>query len=204
MFERFTEPARGVVVLAQAEARQLRHDSIGTEHLLLGLLGEERGLAARVLASLSIEADAVREQVRAIVGEGGEEPGAQIPFDPRAKKVLELSLREALALGHNYIGTEHVLLGLAREHGGVAAQILDGMGAKPEAVHAAVIAALGGQAGELPPRGFSARRHRRRWAYRVLDLPEGEITEAWLQPLGDDGWQLVAIVERRAVFVRQR
>ena len=115
MFERFTERARQVVVLAQDEARSLRHNYIGTEHLLLGLLREEEGLAARVLESLEITIEAVRARVGEIIGEGDEVTGGQIPFTPRAKKVLELSLREALALGHNYIGTEHVLLALGRE-----------------------------------------------------------------------------------------
>jgi ATP-dependent Clp protease ATP-binding subunit ClpC len=113
VFERFTERARQVVVLAQEEARALRHNYIGTEHLLLGLLREEEGLAARVLRSLDVELEAVREQVARIVGTGEEATSGQIPFTPRAKKVLELALREAKAMGHGYIGTEHVMLGLA-------------------------------------------------------------------------------------------
>ena len=124
MFERFTERARQVVVLAQDEARALKHNYIGTEHILLGLLREEEGLAARVLESLDITVEEVRAQVARIVGQGDEVTTGQIPFTPRAKKVLELALREALSLGHNYIGTEHVLLGLARENGGVATRIL--------------------------------------------------------------------------------
>ena len=125
MFERFTERAREVVVLAQDEARALRHNYIGTEHILLGLLREEEGLAARVLESLDITVEEVRAQVARIIGPG-DEPivSGQIPFTPRAKKVLELSLREALSLKHNYIGTEHILLGLVRENEGVAARIL--------------------------------------------------------------------------------
>ncbi len=114
MFERFTEQARQVVVLAQEEARTLRHDYIGTEHLLLGLLREENGLAARACASLNIDVERVRAQVVGIVGPRDEVASGQLPFTPRAKKVLELALREALSLGHNYIGTEHVLLGLDR------------------------------------------------------------------------------------------
>src|SRR5919112_5658824 len=124
MFERFTERARQVVVLAQEEARTLKHNYIGTEHILLGLLREEEGLAARVLESLDITVERVRAQVVRIVGSGEEVTSGQIPFTPRAKKVLELALREALSLGHNYIGTEHILLGLVRENEGVAARIL--------------------------------------------------------------------------------
>ena len=124
MFERFTERARQVVVLAQDEARALKHNYIGTEHILLGLLREEEGLAARVLESLDITVEEVRAQVARIVGQGDEVTTGQIPFTPRAKKVLELALREALSLGHNYIGTEHILLGLVRENEGVAARIL--------------------------------------------------------------------------------
>ena len=116
MFERFTERARQVVVLAQDEARALKHNYIGTEHILLGLLREEEGLAARVLESLDITVEEVRAQVARIVGQGDEVTTGQIPFTPRAKKVLELALREALSLGHNYIGTEHILLGLVREN----------------------------------------------------------------------------------------
>jgi ATP-dependent Clp protease ATP-binding subunit ClpC len=125
VFERFTERAREVVVLAQDEARALRHNYIGTEHILLGLLREEEGLAARVLESLDITVEEVQAQVARIIGPG-DEPivSGQIPFTPRAKKVLELSLREALSLKHNYIGTEHILLGLVRENEGVAARIL--------------------------------------------------------------------------------
>src|SRR5215469_11517582 len=118
MFERFTERARQVVVLAQEEARTLKHNYIGTEHILLGLLREEEGLAARVLESLDITTERVRSQVVRIVGSGEEVTSGQIPFTPRAKKVLELALREALSLGHNYIGTEHILLGLVRENEG--------------------------------------------------------------------------------------
>lgn len=124
MFERFTERARQVVVLAQDEARTLRHNYIGTEHILLGLLREEEGLAARVLYSLNVTVGGVRQQVARIVGQGDEASPVQFPFTPRARKVLELALREALSLGHNFIGTEHILLGLVRENEGVAARIL--------------------------------------------------------------------------------
>lgn len=123
MFERYTERARQVVVLAQDEARGLKHNYIGTEHLLLGLLREEEGLAARILSALNVTVDESRERVRAVIGEGDEVTVGQIPFTPRAKKVLELALREALSLGHNYIGTEHILLGLVRENEGVAMRI---------------------------------------------------------------------------------
>ncbi len=133
MFERFTERARQVVVLAQEEARTLKHNYIGTEHILLGLLREEEGLAARVLESLDITVERVRAQVVRIVGSGEEVTSGQIPFTPRAKKVLELALREALSLGHNYIGTEHILLGLVRENEGVAARILLDFDADSEA-----------------------------------------------------------------------
>ncbi len=146
MFERFAERARQVVVLAQDEARALKHNYIGTEHLLLGLLREEEGLAARVLWSLDITVDEVRAQVARIVGQGDEVTAGQIPFTPRAKKVLELSLREAVSLGHNYIGTEHILLGLARENEGVAARILLDFGADAEKIRGAVRRQLGGAA----------------------------------------------------------
>ena len=115
MFERFTDRARRVVVLAQEEARMLNHNYIGTEHILLGLIHEGEGVAAKALESLGISLEAVREQVEEIIGQGQQAPSGHIPFTPRAKKVLELSLREALQLGHNYIGTEHILLGLIRE-----------------------------------------------------------------------------------------
>ncbi len=124
MFERYTEHARQVVVLAQDEARALKHNYIGTEHILLGLLREEEGLARRVLESLDITVEEARAQVARIVGQGDEMTTGQIPFTPRAKKVLELTQREALSLGHNYIGTEHILLGLVRENEGVGARIL--------------------------------------------------------------------------------
>jgi ATP-dependent Clp protease ATP-binding subunit ClpC len=124
VFERFTERARQVVVLAQAEALALKHNYIGTEHILLGLLREEEGLGARVLESFDITLTDARAQVERIVGQGDEVTAGQIPFTPRAKKVLELALRESLSLGHNYVGTEHILLGIVRENEGVAARIL--------------------------------------------------------------------------------
>src|SRR5213595_520390 len=144
MFERFTERARQVVVLAQEEARILKHNYIGTEHILLGLLREEEGLAARVLESLDINVERVRAQVVRIVGSGEEVTSGQIPFTPRAKKVLELALREALSLGHNYIGTEHILLGLVRENEGVAARILLDFDADAEKIRNEIIRMLSG------------------------------------------------------------
>src|SRR5690606_14177719 len=129
MFERFTDRARRVVVLAQEEAKMLNHNYIGTEHILLGLIHQGEGVAAKALESLGISLDAVREQVQDIIGQGQQQPTGHIPFTPRAKKVLELSLREALQLGHSYIGTEHILLGLIREGEGVAAQVLVKLGA---------------------------------------------------------------------------
>ncbi len=147
MFERFTERARQVVVLAQEEARTLKHNYIGTEHILLGLLREEEGLAARVLESLDITIERVRAQVVRIVGSGEEVTSGQIPFTPRAKKVLELALREALSLGHNYIGTEHILLGLVRENEGVAARILLDFDADSEKIRNEVIRMLSGPGG---------------------------------------------------------
>ena len=144
MFERFTERARQVVVLAQDEARTLKHNYIGTEHILLGLLREEEGLAARVLDTLDITVEEVRAQVARIVGQGDEVTTGQIPFTPRAKKVLELALREALSLGHNYIGTEHILLGLVRENEGVAARILLDFDADAEKIRNEIIRMLSG------------------------------------------------------------
>jgi ATP-dependent Clp protease ATP-binding subunit ClpC len=144
VFERFTERARQVVVLAQDEARALKHNYIGTEHILLGLLREEEGLAARVLESLDITVEEVRAQVARIVGQGDEVTTGQIPFTPRAKKVLELALREALSLGHNYIGTEHILLGLVRENEGVAARILLDFDADAEKIRNEIIRMLSG------------------------------------------------------------
>ncbi len=147
MFERFTDRARRVVVLAQEEARMLNHNYIGTEHLLLGLIHEGDGVAAKALESLNISLGAVREQVQEIIGKGQQAPSGHIPFTPRAKKVLELSLREALQLGHNYIGTEHILLGLIREGEGVAAQVLVKLGADLGRVRQQVIQLLSGYQG---------------------------------------------------------
>ena len=147
MFERFTDRARRVVVLAQEEARLLNHSYIGTEHILLGLIHEGEGVAAKALESLGISLEAVRSQVEEMIGQGGSSPSGHIPFTPRAKKVLELSLREALQLGHNYIGTEHILLGLIREGEGVAAQVLIKLGADLSRVRQQVIQLLSGYQG---------------------------------------------------------
>ena len=155
MFERFTDRARRVVVLAQEEARLLNHSYIGTEHILLGLIHEGEGVAAKALESLGISLEAVRSQVEEIIGQGGSSPSGHIPFTPRAKKVLELSLREALQLGHNYIGTEHILLGLIREGEGVAAQVLVKLGADLSRVRQQVIQLLSGYQGPAGSTGGS-------------------------------------------------
>jgi ATP-dependent Clp protease ATP-binding subunit ClpC len=138
MFERFTERSRRVVVLAQEESRLLGHNYIGTEHLLLGLLAEQEGVAARALESLNVTLNAAREQVEEIIGPGQQHPHGHIPFTPRAKKILELSLREALTTGSEVIDTQHLLLGLIDEGDGVGAQILQRLGATTQAVREAV------------------------------------------------------------------
>jgi ATP-dependent Clp protease ATP-binding subunit ClpC len=150
VFERFTERARQVVVLAQDEARLLKHNYIGTEHLLLGLLREEEGLAARVLERFEITVEEARAQVARIVGEGDEVTTGQMPLAPRAKKVLELALREALSLGHNHVETEHILLGLVRENEGTAARILLDFDADAEKIRNEIIRMLSGH-GRRPP-----------------------------------------------------
>jgi ATP-dependent Clp protease ATP-binding subunit ClpC len=156
MFERFTDRARQTVVLAQEEARQLNHNYIGTEHLLLGLLRESEGVGAKALRRLGIRLDAVRADVVELIGSGSQPaPSGHIPFTPRSKKVLELSLREALTLGHNYIGTEHILLGLVREGEGVATQVLVKRGAELERIRATVLdmlRGLGNRPGPVPAR----------------------------------------------------
>ena len=164
MFERFTDRARRVVVLAQEEARMLSHNYIGTEHILLGLIHEGEGVAAKALESLDISLEAVRAQVEEIIGQGQQAPSGHIPFTPRAKKVLELSLREALQLGHSYIGTEHILLGLIREGEGVAAQVLQKLGADLNRVRQQVIQLLSGFQGKEPAAAGAAPARRRRRA----------------------------------------
>jgi ATP-dependent Clp protease ATP-binding subunit ClpA len=169
MFERFTDRARRVVVLAQEEARMLNHNYIGTEHILLGLIHEGEGVAAKSLESLGISLEGVRSQVEEIIGQGQQAPSGHIPFTPRAKKVLELSLREALQLGHNYIGTEHILLGLIREGEGVAAQVLVKLGAKLTRVRQQVIQLL---------QGYQGAPDQSRMRTEILDRMAKEVTEA--------------------------
>jgi len=156
MFQRFTDRARRVVVLAQEEASRLDHGYIGTEHILLGLIHEGEGVAAEALKALGISLGPVRQQVEEIIGRGQEAPQGHIPFTPRAKKVLELSLRESRQLGHDYIGTEHILLGLIREGDGVAAQVLVRLGADQNRVRQQVIQLLHGRAAEEPGPGVKA------------------------------------------------
>jgi ATP-dependent Clp protease ATP-binding subunit ClpC len=150
MFERFTDRARRVVVLAQEEARILNHSFIGTEHILLALIDEGDGTGVKALESLGISLDAIRQQVEEIIGRGQQAPSGHIPFTPRAKKVLELSLRESQHLGHEYIGTEHILLGLIREGDGVAAQVLVKLDADLNRVRQQVIQLISGRQPELP------------------------------------------------------
>jgi ATP-dependent Clp protease ATP-binding subunit ClpC len=159
VFERFTDRARRVVVFAQEEARMLDHNSIGTEHLLLGLIQEGEGVAARALDAMGISLEDARRDVEEIIGKGQDVPIGHIPFTPRAKKVLELALREALQLGHNYIGTEHILLGLVREGEGVAAQVLQKRGADLARVRETVVELLPGSSESA---GRSPRRRRGR------------------------------------------
>ena len=171
MFERFTEEARQVVVLAQEEARGLTHNYIGTEHILLGLLRLNEGIAAQALESLGVALERVREHVIEIVGASEEVTQGQIPFTPRAKKVLELALREALSLGHNYIGPEHILLGLARENEGVASRILLSFDADAEKIRVAVIELVPGPGAQPAiPRCLGARRGSTRGS--VSDPPQ--------------------------------
>ena len=167
VFERFTDRARRVVVLAQEEARMLDHNYIGTEHILLGLIGEGEGVAAKALESLGISLEAVRQEVEEIIGRGQQAPPGHIAFTPRAKKVLELALREAQQLGHNYVGTEHILLGLIREGEGVAAQVLVKLGADLERVRQQVIQLLHGHQGKQPV--DDGRRRGKRARARLMD-----------------------------------
>jgi ATP-dependent Clp protease ATP-binding subunit ClpC len=216
VFARFTESARRVVVLAQEEARSLGHGRIGTEHLLLGLLRDEEGVAAHVLGSLGVTAAGVRDRASRLAGRGAGPTAAQLPFTPRAKKVLELALREALSLGSEPIGTEHVLLGLAREHEGAAAQILAELGADPERLRAQVLEQVGGVPAltarrrrfgrrEARVAGFATRSHAC-WEYRVERCDELDVE--WLNELGADGWELVGFERREGrvelVFKRRR
>jgi hypothetical protein len=160
LFERFTDRARRVVVLAQEEARRLNHDHVGTEHILLGLIDEGEGVAAQALESLGISLESARQQVEEIIGRGQQAPSRHIPFTPRAKKVLELTLREAMQLGHNYVGTEHILLGLIREGEGVAAQVLVNLGGDLSTVRQQVIQLLQGYQDRDQPRSARLMRQR--------------------------------------------
>ena len=213
MFERFTDGARRVVVLAQDEARMLNHNYIGTEHILLGLI-HEGGVAARALESLGISLDAVRQQVEQIIGRGQQAPSGHIPFTPRAKKVLELSLRESLQLGHGYIGTEHILLGLIREGDGVAAQVLVKLGADLNRVRQRVtqllheyqaqdVGSAGSRLGERVPSGLPED------ALARFDALDRRLTalERWvsMQPDLEDLDQEIAQVrrEKEAAAARQ-
>ena len=199
-FERFAENARQVVVLARGEAQALGRAEIDTDHLLLGLLQVENGLAARVLEELGVELHTVREQVE----RGDAASTGQMPFTPRAKKVLELSLREALSIGHNYIGTEHILLGLVRENEGPANAFLP----DPETVRDAVIAKLGAMHAVERSRGsfgsrrawFGMRSTRQQWQYRVEERET--VDEEWLNELGADGWMLAGVAGARLIFQR--
>ncbi|MBW3604289.1 MAG: hypothetical protein KY460_05115 [Actinobacteria bacterium] len=203
MFERFTDRARRVVVLAQEEARMLNHNYIGTEHLLLGLIHEEDGIAARVLASLGVEQDLARDRVEEIIGRGETEPGGHIPFTPRAKRVLELSLREAQQLGHNYIGTEHLLLGLIREGEGVGAQALLQLDVELDRVRREIAAELRGPAG---PQSREQRRWFRRREPSAVDEPlpaPEQWLEEWAEPwrieqFDDGAWDALIAARRSA------
>jgi hypothetical protein len=210
VFERFTDASRRVVVLAQEEARRLNHNYIGTEHILLGLLHEGDGVAATALVSLGISLDVVRSQVEKIIGQGGSSPTGHIPFTPRAKKVLELSLREALQLGHNYIGTEHILLGLIREGEGVAAQVLVKLGADLSRVRQQVIQLLSGYSGPGPaepvaadPVAAPAQLHGSRRLVADL-LRSGEVMRATTLAALLDLWRgdLESLEDRLGALVR--
>ena len=204
MFQRFTERARQAVVHAQDEARELGHPVIRTEHLLLGLLRVEDGVAARVLVELGLTLDAARADVLRIVGRGDGMPDGQVPFEPRAKKALELALREALSLGHNHIGTEHVLLGLAREADGTAAEVLRAHDLDAERIRDEVVRMIGAGPRQRPQR--FGRPRRRRWEYCVEVLEE--LNAERLNELGADGWEVAAVVREeggyRTVFKRAR
>ena len=199
MFERFTEPARQVIVLSQQESRSLAHDYIGTEHILLGLLREQNGLAAAVLGSLDISFEGVLAQVEHIVGKGdASDATGQIPFTPRAKKTLDLALREALALGHDYVGTEHILLGLGQEREGVAFSILRHFGADAETIRNRVIAMLSDPDRREPVTPADRPRAGVRgpaWEYRLERSPDvSTLSIDSLNELGSDGWEVAGVL----------
>jgi ATP-dependent Clp protease ATP-binding subunit ClpC len=211
MFERFTERARQAVVLAGDEARALKHNYLGTEHILLGLLREDEGIAARVLASFGITAEEVRAWVARVVGEGDEVGAGQIPFTPSAKKALELSLREALSLGHNHVGTEHILIGVARVNDAVGAQVLLEYGADAEKIRDEVIRLMSG-----PGRTTVRHFERPQFSFSAMAQPEYAVktleggSDTWAEQLAtwrQDGWELLSVVtegeERRAILERR-
>jgi Clp amino terminal domain, pathogenicity island component len=205
MFERFTDRARRVVVLGQEEARMLNHNYIGTEHILLGLIREGDGVAAKALESLGISLEAVRQQVEEIIGEGQEVPSGHIPFTPRAKKVLELSLREALQLGDNYIGTEHILLGLIREGDGVAAQVLVELGADLNRVRQQVIQVVRGVAGDVAIRAGSVGSRLSALEQRVGIAPEIKDLDEQIERARRERHAAIAAEEwERAASLRDR
>jgi ATP-dependent Clp protease ATP-binding subunit ClpC len=202
MFERFTDRARRVVVLAQEEARMLNHNYIGTEHILLGLIHEGEGVAAKALESLGISLEAVRQQVEEIIGQGQQAPSGHIPFTPRAKKVLELSLREALQLSHNYIGTEHILLGLIHEGEGVAAQVLVRLGADLNRVRREILLVLHGRPAEEATRAHGPATTPAEEATRghgPAITPAVRPTQRWMDEIRD---KLSAMDDRLAAIER--
>jgi len=202
-FERFTERAKRVVELAADEARALRHPYVGTEHILLGLLAEEEGLGARVLESLGISIEEVRAQVTRIVGTGDDTPlPEKLPFAPRTKRLLELALRESLSLGHNYIGTEHILLGLVRENEGLASRILLDFDADAEKVRNEIGHLLPGFGGRSGGRRAFARPARAGWDYQLI--AEQVVSLELLNTMGADGWELVAAQGDKLIFKRPR
>lgn len=192
MFERFTDRARRVVILAQEEAWMLNHIYIGTEHILLGLIHEGEGVAAKSLESLGVSLEGIRSQVEEIVGKGQQRPTGHIPFTPRTKKVFELALREALQLGHNYIGTEHILLGLIREGEGVAAQVLVKLGVGLTRVREQVLQLLSGNTAKAPDEDQVLAKARtnvlsaRKRHFAARDLLEREILNSTNTPEGDE------------------
>jgi ATP-dependent Clp protease ATP-binding subunit ClpA len=194
MFERFTDRARRVVVLAQEEARELNHHYVGTEHILLGLIHEGEGVAAKALESLGISLETVREKVKEIVGRGEKPPSGHIPFTPRTKKILELSLRESIQLGHNYIGTEHILLGMISEGEGVAAQVLVGLGADLDRVRQQVVQLLHGYRSRTESAGPAEGQRR-----VVARPPQPVAREFWLTEVQD---ALAKIADRLTAIER--
>ena len=197
MFERFTERSRKVVVLAQEESGRLRHDYVGTEHLLLGLLREGDGVAARALAATGVILVGAREQVESIVGYGEREAGGQVPFTQRSKAALEASLKEAMGMGHNHIGTEHLLLGLLREPEGVAARTLSNLGADPEAVRREVVGRLG-EASRPETREAPGRLERTREVLRRSFSRQPREDQTPLHKLTGHGRRVVALARDEA------